>query len=54
MTAVVLDQYSWLATADDCDDGEEVSSVGLQYLQHLMSSTITLAHTLTVGLAFSF
>ena len=32
---------------DDCDDGEEVSRVGLQYPQHLTSCTITLAHTLT-------
>ena len=36
-----------LATADDCDDGEEVSRAGLRYPQHLMSRTVTLAHTLT-------
>ena len=36
-----------LATADDCDDGEEVSRVRLQYPKHLMSCTIALAHTLT-------
>ena len=36
-----------LATADDCDDGEEVSRAGLRYPQHLMSCTVTLAHTLT-------
>jgi len=36
-----------LATADDCDDGEEVSRVGLRYPKHLISCTITLAHTLT-------
>ena len=36
-----------LATADDCDDAEEVSRVGLRYPQHQMSGTITLAHTLT-------
>ena len=35
-----------LATADDCDDGEEVSRVRLRYPTHLMSCTITLAHTL--------
>ena len=37
-----------LATADDCDDGEEVSRVGLRYPQHLMYCTITLAHTHTL------
>ena len=36
-----------LATADDCDDGEEVSRVRLRYPKHLMSGTIALAHTLT-------
>merc|ERR1712167_548234 len=36
-----------LATADDCDDGEEVSRVRLRYPKHLMSCTIALAHTLT-------
>ena len=36
-----------LATADDCDDGEEVSRAGLRYPQHLMSCAIALAHTLT-------
>ena len=36
-----------LATADDCDDGEEVSRVRLRYPKHLMSCTITLAHTLS-------
>ena len=36
-----------LATADDCDDGEEVSRVRLRYPRHLMSGTIALAHTLT-------
>ena len=35
-----------LATADDCDDGEEVSRVRLPYPKHLMSCTIALAHTL--------
>ena len=34
-----------LATADDCDDGEEVSRVRLRYPRHLMSGTIALAHT---------
>ena len=34
-----------LATTDECDDGEEVSSVRLRYPKHLMSCTITLAHT---------
>ena len=36
-----------LATADDCDDGEEVSRVRLRHPKHLMSGTIALAHTLT-------
>ena len=36
-----------LATADDCDDGEEVSRAKLRYPKHLMSCTIALAHTLT-------
>ena len=36
-----------LATADDCDDGEEVSRVRLRYPRHLMSCTIALALTLT-------
>ena len=37
-----------LATADDCDDGEEVSRVRLRYPKHLMSwHTIAMAHTLT-------
>ena len=36
-----------LATADDCDDGEEVSRVRLRYPKHLMSCTIALAHKLT-------
>ena len=36
-----------LATADDCDDGEEISRVRLRYPKHLMSCTIALAHTLT-------
>ena len=36
-----------LATTDECDDGEEVSSVRLRYPKHLMSCTIALAHTLT-------
>ena len=36
-----------LATADDCDEGEEVSRVRLRYPKHLMSCTIALAHTLT-------
>ena len=36
-----------LATADDCDDGEEVSRVRLRYPKHLMSGTIALAHTRT-------
>ena len=36
-----------LATADDCDDGEEVSRVRLRYPKHLMACTIALAHTLT-------
>ena len=35
-----------LATADDCDDGEEVSRVRLRYPKHLMSGTIALAHSL--------
>ena len=35
-----------LATADDCNGGEEVSRVGLRCPKHLMSCTITLAHTL--------
>ena len=34
-----------LATADDCDDGEEVSRVRLRYPKHLMSCTIAPAHT---------
>ena len=38
-----------LPVADDCEDGEEVSRVGLRYSQHLMSCTITLAHPLTMG-----
>ena len=36
-----------LATADDCDDGEEVSRVRLRHPKHLMSCTIATAHTLT-------
>ena len=36
-----------LATADDCDGGEAVSRVGLRCPKHLMSCTITLAHTLS-------
>ena len=35
-----------LATADDCDDGEDVSRVRLRYPKNLMSCTITLAHAL--------
>ena len=37
-----------LATADDCNGGEEVSRVGLRCPKHLMSCTITLAHTLPI------
>jgi hypothetical protein len=36
-----------LATADDCDDREEASRVGLRYPKHLKSCTMNLAHTLT-------
>ena len=36
-----------LATADDCDDEEEVSRVRLRYPKHLMSCTIALAHKIT-------
>ena len=37
-----------LATADDCDDGEEVSRVRLRYPKHLMSCTIALAHNSSI------
>ena len=38
-----------LATADDCDAGEEVSRVRLRYPKLLMSCTIALAHSFTLS-----
>ena len=43
-----------LATADDCDDGEEVSRLRLRYPEHLLSCTIALATFLFLFVMMTF